>query len=373
MTVLHLKDFYALSWKNDNHSQKIEIFSMDNQVKKSYRWSVVAIALCLGAAFQGCSQPPAPKTQEKLDITVSILPQKYFVERIGGENVNVNVMVQPGDSPHTYEPKPQQLRSLAEAEAYLSIGVSFEKAWMDRLKAANPKMPIIDTTQGMKLLPMVAHHHGEGGHEHEDEHDETGHKGEEKAAEKLKENLDPHVWLSPQRVKIQAQTIYQTLVELDPENQAQYQAALDEFLADIEQLDAEIRQSLAGIQQRKFMVFHPSWGYFADDYGLEMISIEEGGQEPSAAELAQLISQAKAENIRVIFVQPEFSTKSAETIAQEINGEVIAINPLMSNWLEEMQRVTQKFARVLRENSALDIPLIMANSRLLASDELVLR
>lgn len=329
---------------------------MDNQVKKSYRWSVVAIALCFGAVFQGCSQPPAPKAKEKLDITVSILPQKYFVERIGGENVNVNVMVQPGDNPHTYEPKPQQLRSLAEAEAYLSIGVSFEKAWMDRIKAANPKMPIIDTTQGMKLLPMVAHHHhGEEGHEHEDEHDETGHKGEEKAAE----NLDPHVWLSPQRVKIQAQTIYQTLVELDPENQAQYRAALDQFLADIDRLDAEIRQSFAGIQQRKFMVFHPSWGYFADDYGLEMISIEVGGQEPSAAELAQLIRQAKEENIRVIFVQPEFSTKSAETIAQEINGEVIPVNPLMYNWLEEMQRVTQKFAQVLRENSALDMPLYL--------------
>jgi zinc transport system substrate-binding protein len=111
----------------------------------------------------------------------------------------------------------------------------------------------------------------------------------------------------------------------------------------------------------------------ADDYGLEMISIEVGGQEPSAAELAQLISQAKEENIRVIFVQPEFSTRSAETIAQEINGEVILINPLMSNWLEEMQRVTQKFAQVLRENSALDMPLIMANSKLFAADELVLR
>ncbi len=364
----------ALSWKNDNHSRKIEIFPMDNQVKKSYRWSVVAIALCFGAVFQGCSQPPAPKTQEKLDITVSILPQKYFVERIGGENVNVNVMVQPGDNPHTYEPKPQQLRSLSEAEAYLSIGVSFEKAWMDRIKAANPKMPIIDTTQGMKLLPMVAHHHhGEEGHEHHhhetDKTDETGNKGEEE----MKENFDPHVWLSPQRVKIQAQTIYQTLVELAPENQAQYQAALDQFLADIDRLDADIRKNLAGIQQRKFMVFHPSWGYFADDYGLEMISIEVGGQEPSAAELAKLISQAKEEGIKVIFVQPEFSTKSAETIAQEINGEVIMINPLMSNWLEEMQRVSQKFAQALRENSAVDMPLIMAKSKQFAADEFALR
>lgn len=351
---------------------------MENQVKQPYRWSVVAIAFCL--VFQGCASAPVPKAKEKLDITVSILPQKYFVERIGGENVNVNVMVPPGADPHIYEPKPQQLRSLSVAQAYFSIGVSFEKAWIDRVKAANPKMPIIDTTQGMKLLPMVAHHHhhdhgqvnGEVDHEHDhdqEHHDETKATGEqtdnkrEVSEAEGTENYDPHVWLSPQRVKIQAQTIYQTLVKLDPENQAQYQAALSQFLADIDQLDAEIRRSLAGIEQRKFMIFHPSLGYFANDYGLEMIPIEIGGQEPSAAELAQLIRQAKAENIRVIFAQPEFSTRSAAAIAQEINGEVIMINTLMPNWLEEMRRITEKLAQALRQNRAGDIRLLMANAK----------
>lgn len=350
---------------------------MENQVKQPYRWPVVAIAFCL--VFQGCAPAPVPKTKEKLDITVSILPQKYFVERIGGENVNVNVMVPPGADPHTYEPKPQQLRSLSVAEAYFSIGVSFEKAWIDRVKAANPKMPIIDTTQGMKLLHLVAHHHHhhhpevEPEHDHDEEHHDetketgkqTGNKSEVSEAEGT-ENYDPHVWLSPQRVKIQAQTIYQTLVKLDPENQAQYQTALDQFLADIEQLDAEIRQSLAGIEQRKFMIFHPSLGYFADDYGLEMIPIEIGGQEPSAAELAQLIRQTKAENIKVIFAQPEFNTRSAAAIAQEINGEVIMINTLMANWLEEMRRITEKLAHALRKNSAFNFRFIMAKSKFFA-------
>lgn len=313
---------------------------MRNHVKKLNRLSAIAIALCVGTIVSGCTPASTPKsteTAEKLDITVSILPQKYFVERIGGENVNVNVMVAPGASPHSYEPKPQQLRSLSEAEAYISIGVPFEKAWMDRIQAANPKMPIVDSTQGIDLLPMVAHHHhGEGDEEH---HEDSG------------ENLDPHFWLSPKRVKVHAQTIYQTLVELDPENQSEYQAALEQFLTDIDRLDAEIRQNLAGINQRKFMVFHPAWGYFADDYGLEMIAIEVGGQEPSAAELAALISEAKEEGIKVIFAQPEFNSQNAQTIAQALDGEVILISALMSNWLEEMQRISQTFAQVLRDIS----------------------
>lgn len=321
---------------------------MRHQVKQLNRLSAIAIALCLGAIFQGCSQPPTPKsteTTEKLDITVSILPQKYFVERIGGDNVNVNVMVEPGASPATYEPKPQQLRSLSEAEAYMSIGVPFEKAWMDRIQAANSKMPIVDTTEGIDLLPMVAHHHhGEEEHMHQD-HDSEDHDSE---------NLDPHIWVSPQLVKLQAQTIYQALVELDPNRQSEYQASLQQFLADIDALDAEIRQNLAGVSNRKFMVFHPSWGYFARDYNLEMISIEIGGQEPSAAELAELIAEAKEEGIRVIFVQPEFSDQAAETIANQIGGEVLKISPLEVNWLENLRNVSQTFGQVLSFESEIE-------------------
>jgi len=326
---------------------------MDNQVKTLNPWSVAAIALCvgtLGTIFQGCSQPPTPKsteTTEKLDITVSILPQKYFVERIGGENVNVNVMVEPGASPATYEPKPQQLRSLSEAEAYMSIGVPFEKAWMDRIEAANPKIQIVDTTEGIELLPMMAHHH----HGEEEEHLHQDHDSEDHDSE----NLDPHIWVSPQLVKLQAQTIYEALVELDPNRQSEYQASLQQFLADIDALDTEIRQNLAGVSNRKFMVFHPSWGYFARDYNLEMITIEIGGQEPSAAELAELIAEAKEEGIRVIFVQPEFSTEAAETIANQIGGEVLKISPLELNWLENLRNVSQTFGQVLSFESEIKI------------------
>ncbi len=297
---------------------------------------VVMVTICLGVLpLSGCSQrPTTTSTAEKLQIVVSILPQKYFVERVGGEYVSVEVMVEPGASPATYEPKPQQLRMLSKADAYISIGVPFENAWMNRITAANPEVLIVDTTQGIERMPMAAHIH--------DEEREKSHTDE-------LENPDPHIWLSPQLVKVQAQTIYKALVQLTPEQADIYQANLESFLSDIEALDTELRESLAGLEQQKFMVFHPAWGYFARDYELEMIPIEVGGTEPSAAELAILIAEAKKEKIKVIFAQPEFSTRDAETIAQEIGGEVLLLDPLAPNWLENLRHVSQTLAKVLSQ------------------------
>jgi zinc transport system substrate-binding protein len=287
---------------------------------------------------------PPEVTEETLEITVSIPPQEYLVKKIGGvlrsrslrDRFSVNVMVQPGDNLHLYEPKPQQLKKLSQAEAYISIGVPFEKAWMDKIKAANPNMLIVDSAKGIERMEMVAHHH-QGEEEHEEEHSEDG------------ETLDPHIWLSPPLVKIQAKNIYQGLSQLDPENQAEYQQNLDQFRAEIDQLDQTIKQNLAGIENRKFIVFHPAWGYFARDYNLVQIPIEVGGQQPSAAELAELIQKAREENIKVIFAQPEFSTKHAKTIAQEIGGQVLLINPLAPDWSDNLLEVSQSFAEVLKK------------------------
>ncbi len=261
----------------------------------------------------------APGAEQKLNVTVSILPQKYFVERIGGEFVNVNVMVLPGENPATYEPKPEQMVALTQANAYISIGVPFEKAWLEKIRDANPQMKMVDTTQGIerKATPN-------GG-------------------------FDPHIWLSPSLVKIQSQTIYNALVELDPSHQDAYKANLDSFLKDIDALDADIRATLANTKTKKFIVFHPSWGYFARDYGLEMIPIEIGGQEPSAQELAKLIEKAKQENIKVVFVQPEFSQEDAQTIAREIGGKVLPIGALNPDWLDNLKKVSETFAAVLNQ------------------------
>ena len=284
------------------------------------------------------TQTTSETTSETLDITVSVLPQKYFVEKIGGDRVKVNFMVGQGDNLHIYEPKPQQLKALSQAEAYISIGVPFEKAWMEKIKGANSQMLVIDSAQGIERMEMVAHHH----HEEEAEHK---HEEEQDHAE---ETLDPHIWLSPQLVKVQAQNIYQGLVQIDSANEATYQANLEQFLTEIDQLDQQIKQNLAGIENRQFIVFHPAWGYFAREYNLEQVPIEVGGQEPSAAELGELIKEAQEENIKVIFAQPEFSTQSAKTIAQEIGAEVQLITPLASDWSNNLLQVSQTFAKVLK-------------------------
>ncbi|MFG6100741.1 cation ABC transporter substrate-binding protein [Leptolyngbyaceae cyanobacterium CCMR0082] len=304
-----------------------------------------------GNEAQTATTPVSSESLELLDITVSILPQEYFVEKIGGDRVEVNVMVQPGESPATYEPKPQQLKDLSEAEAYVRIGVPFENAWMNKIQSANAQMLVIDSAQGIERLEMAAHHHHDEDHAEEaaDHDHEEEHEHEEKH-EHAEGTLDPHIWLSPQRVKIQAQNIYQGLVTIDPENEATYQANLTQFLGEIDQLDQQIKQNLVGVENREFIVFHPAWGYFAQDYDLEQVPIEIGGQEPSAAELGELIQQAKTENIQVIFAQPEFSTKSAETIANEIAGEVLFITPLASNWSDNLLQVSQTFADVLNQN-----------------------
>jgi len=273
----------------------------------------------------GCSARPTDLTtqgqsstntnsREPLDITVSIVPQEYFVEKVGGDRVEVNVMVQPGASPATYEPKPQQLKDLSQAKAYVSIGVPFEKAWMGKIQGANSQMRVIDSARGIGRM-----------------------------------GNDPHIWLSPPFAKVQAQNIYQGLVDIDPENQAIYRANLDQFLIEIDQLDRQIKQNLAGVKNRKFIVFHPSWSYFARNYDLEQVPIEVGGQEPSAAELGELIENARVANIKVIFAQPEFSTQSAKTIAQEIGGEVLLVTPLSPDWSNNLLRVSQTFAKVLNK------------------------
>ena len=284
------------------------------------------------------TQTTSETTSETLDITVSVLPQKYFVEKIGGDRVKVNVMVGQGAEPATYEPKPQQLKALSQAEAYISIGVPFEKAWMEKIKGANSQMLVIESAQGIERMEMVAHHH----HEKEAEHK---HEEEQDHAE---ETLDPHIWLSPQLVKVQAQNIYQGLVQIDSANEATYQANLEQFLTEIDQLDQQIKQNLAGIENRQFIVFHPAWGYFAREYNLEQVPIEVGGQEPSAAELGELIKEAQEENIKVIFAQPEFSTQSAKTIAREIGAEVLLITPLAQDWSNNLLKVSQTFAKVLK-------------------------
>jgi len=297
------------------------------------RFYVMAVALLLGViVLNGCrSSANFTPTSNKLQIVVSIPPQKYFVERIGDDHITVNVMLPSGAEPHTFEPKPEQLKALSKADAYLRIRIDFEDAWMDKFMATNSRMLVVDTTEGIQRRPIAPSSQAQSW------------------LNDTQEKLDPHIWLSPTLVKVQAQTIYRALVKLDAKHQEDYQTNLNRFLTDLDALDGEIRQTLTGVKNRKFIVFHPSWGYFAQDYQLEQVPIEVGGQEPSAAELAKLITTTKQEQIKIIFAEPQFSQQSAAAIAKEIGGTVLLIDPLSPDWMKNMQEVTNTFARVLSQ------------------------
>lgn len=278
--------------------------------------------------------------EEKLLVAASILPQRYFIERIADQKVQIEIMVPPGANPATYEPKPSQLVSLSRASLYFAIGVPFEKAYLGRFSQINKNMVVVDTSEGISKIPISSIHdltNRENGKSHGHEHSQ----GE----------LDPHIWLSPRLVKIQAQNIQRALSSADPQNTKSYQRNLNRFLKELDELDEEIRGKLSETKGKKFMVFHPSWGYFARDYGLDMIPIEVEGSEPSAAELAKIISIAKKEKIRIIIAQPEFPSRSAKVIAQEVGCRVVPISPLAPNWRENLLLLADTLAEALKDNS----------------------
>ena len=284
--------------------------------------------LCLFLIVSGASSVHAGN---KLRVFVSILPQQTFVKKIGKELVDVQVMVQPGASPTTYEPKPRQMVSLAKTQLYFAMGVPFEKVWLNKISASNLKIKLVHTDHGIKKMAMTKHHH----------------RGEE-PDQQTRKILDPHIWLSPKRVKQQAKNILEALSEEDPIHKTDYTTHYFEFIAEIEKLDRELRSVFLNQQGRRFLVFHPSWGYFAQDYGLQQIAIEVEGKSPKPAVLKEIIEEAKEEKISVIFVQPQFSTKSARLIAREIRGRIAFADPLAEDWARNLRSVAQAFGATLK-------------------------
>ncbi|WP_319406534.1 metal ABC transporter solute-binding protein, Zn/Mn family [uncultured Desulfosarcina sp.] len=285
---------------------------------------------------------------ERIPVFVSIVPQKFFVQQIGKDLVAIQVMVQPGASPATYEPKPKQMAEISKAAIYFSIGVPFENAWLSKVSAANPGMKVVPTDHGIEKLHMAAHHHHEEGGHHEmvDAYHEKGEHGE--AHRHAHGGLDPHIWLSPPLVKIQARTIMAALQAIDPAHGSVYEANYQRFASTIDELDTQLKQTFTGRKGLQFMVFHPAWGYFAHAYGLEQVPIEIEGKNPKPAQLQRLVERARTSKINVIFVQPQFSAKSAEQIAEAIHGQVLPANPLAEDWAANLRTVAEKFKAALR-------------------------
>lgn len=300
--------------------------------------SRLVLACFLGACLVGIFGTGPGRAQDgALRVIVSVPPQKTFVERVGGRRVEVHAMVRPGYNPHTYEPTPHQIAALSDAALYIRTGIPFEHAWMERIRSANREMRILDAWSGLDLRDLGAHDHGgeqdgpatEGAHG--DEHHQAG-------------EGDPHIWTDPLLVKRMAGKIRDQLIELDPGNVRDFKRNYEEFAAELDALDRDIRALLEPVNRKKFMVFHPAWGYFAAAYGLIQVPIEKAGKEPSPRALTALIEQARREGVKVIFVQPQFSTRLAEQVARAIGGQVLVIDPLAADYVANLREVARQIA-----------------------------
>ena len=330
--------------------------------------STVSLLLLLWPAMLPASD------RDKLDIMVSIAPQKYFVDKIGGELTNTSILLPPGASPHTFEPKPSQIRKLGRADLYMTIGVEYENALLPRIKSTHPDLDIVHLDRGIQKISMLQdcghdhdhghnhshdheHNHGhDHGHNHDDGHDHNhnqGHNNHDHGHDHHHDHngddgLDPHVWLSPDLAMIIADNVYRALSQAMPEADTKFRDNYLSFIRDLLELDQEIKSIFSDVPPgNKFMVFHPAWGYFARAYGLVQVPVEVEGREPRSADLKELIDTARDEDIKVVFVSPQFSKRSAETIADSIDGETVSIDPLAENWKENMLTVAEKFRKAM--------------------------
>jgi len=296
--------------------------------KMSWIFCALLLACAMpGLAFAG-----------KMQVAVGVAPVQHFAKKIGGDLIQTIVLVPAGADAHTYEPKPSQMRAIASASVYLSTGLEFEEAWEPRLKGANKRMAFVHTDEGLKKLPMPEHH-------------EEHHKGAASAKGHHEEDeMDPHVWVAPSQVRQIVTKIADAFAKADPTHAKVYAANLAAYLKEIDALDVQLKGLFSGIpaDKRTFLVFHPAWGYLARDYGLTQSAIEYEGKEPSPKRLAAIVSQAKAKNIKAVFVQPQMSQRTASTIAQAIGARLIVADPLAENWETNLLNVAKGFRQALQ-------------------------
>ncbi len=273
----------------------------------------VLFAVFCAIVVSGCALPDAtPEDDGKVKVVVSILPFADFVEKVGGDRVSgVSVMIPPGASPATYEPTASQLRDVSDADVYVMVGsgIGFEKAWMNKIREMNEEMVVVDCSSGVEIV-----------------------------------DNDPHIWLSARNAKVMVENIYEGLVEADGGSEDYYSLNQGKYGLELDMVDMEIENVISGVSNRKFMVFHPAWGYFARDYNLSQVAVEVEGKEPSSADVLKLVEFARDNDIKVVFVQPQFSAKSAGVIAREIDGRVVAVDALARDYIGNLRIVSKSFA-----------------------------
>ena len=281
----------------------------------SFLMELMALLLCMACGGK--------QTEESI-VTVTIEPQRFFAEKIAGDKFQIHCIVPSGQSPETYDPTPKQMVEVGNSVAYFQIGsLGFEQVWMQKIRENNPDLKIYDLSKGMSFIQEVTHHHHHHSHAH---------------------GVDPHIWSSIAGAKIIAQNMLEAFIQLDGEHADYYKSNYTALLKEINQTDTVIRQLLAPLKERTFIIYHPTLTYFAKEFDLTQLCIEMDGKEPSPAILAQLIATAKEREVKVVFIQQEFDKKNAELIAKETDCRLEVINPLSYHWNEELIHIAKVLA-----------------------------
>ena len=249
----------------------------------------------------------------RIKVATTIPPLGDFVKAVGGEKVEVTVVVPPGAEPHTFEPTPSLMMNVAKANLYVMNGAGLE-FWMDKLLEANKRMVVVDSSQGVALL------------------------------QERKGEIDPHVWISLRNAAFQVNNICSGLITVDPANKDYYIKNRDDYLQKLQSLDEELNQTFAGKKNRIFIVHHPAWTYFARDYDLSQVPLMENEKEPGPKYLGEMIDLARRNNITTIFIEPEYNPKAAEVIAREMNARIVTLDPLAENYHETMAYAGREIA-----------------------------
>lgn len=276
--------------------------------------ALLLVLLCLGLA----------SAKEKLVVAVSLAPYATMLKSIAGDYIDIVTMIPPGADPHTYEPKPDVLKAFSKASVYFTDGSGMDKAWLPRFKGVNKRVETVDVTDGIEWILQDAHGKDVQGKDSKDAH----------AHEKL--TLDPHLWTSPKQALKVMSNMRSALSKYDPDNNNVYVMRFSRMIQTLEKVGKDVARAVYSLpkEARTFIVFHPSFGYLARDYGLKQLTIEVNGKEPKPKDLKKLVQEGKKNNVRLVFVQPQFSKRSAETIATELVASVVTVNPLDADYLE---------------------------------------
>ena len=255
-------------------------------------------------------------------VAVSIVPEETFVKKVGGDNVEVITMIPPGYSPANYAPTPKELMQFSDAEIYFTIGVPTEKAnILPGVESFNEDMKVVSLQDEVEKVYPARYF--------------------------SPESRDPHIWMSPKRVIVMIDTIEEELSAMDPQNEEYYKSNAEKYKNELYRLDEQLKEITGNITNRTFFIFHPSLGYFADDYNLNMYALEKDGKDATPKTLQEMVDIAKEENIKVIFYQAEIDSKQTTAFAEEIGGKSLKLDPLSADYISNLENIAETFSQEL--------------------------